>query len=203
MRAQSVKGHDASCPVTAMFLALPTALRLLIAPLLSVLKYQDTYSAAQVPQQLAFSLRHQHAVANDSRILFADAPPSFLTTEYILSTKYIRTHRPRSSEAFNKARMNAFLNSQTDADLWTMSDTSAPNVDNRETLLELAKMTSNAYYEHEGKGWYDLGSYWGNKVRLDTVIYITHIDDMPFPELPLWVGTRCRRISRPHLCLRR
>ena len=32
------------------------------------------------------------------------------------------------------------------------------------TLLNLAKMTNNAYYERKDKYWYALGQQWGNDV---------------------------------------
>jgi lipase ATG15 len=47
---------------------------------------------------------------------------------------------------------------------WEEDTVLAPDVRDRETLLMLAKMTSNAYSTPEDKDWYDLGEGW-NKVR--------------------------------------
>ncbi|KAF7795282.1 hypothetical protein EIP86_006435, partial [Pleurotus ostreatoroseus] len=44
---------------------------------------------------------------------------------------------------------------------WDEDEVLAPDVTKRETLLLLAKMTSNAYYPEPGTpGWYDLGERW-------------------------------------------
>ncbi|THH08706.1 hypothetical protein EW145_g2524 [Phellinidium pouzarii] len=111
---------------------------------------------------LSFSLRHQHAIANDSRVFFADVPPSLTDNQHVLKFRNIQMHRPRSYDAFTAARTNALLNMETDAELWVKSTIPAPNVEDRETLLTLAKMTNNAYFGHSSKDWYPLEPYWGN-----------------------------------------
>jgi lipase ATG15 len=42
---------------------------------------------------------------------------------------------------------------------WIEDQTVAPDVENRETLLELAKMTNNAYVERDDPAWYDIGPW--------------------------------------------
>ncbi|PAV23393.1 alpha beta-hydrolase [Pyrrhoderma noxium] len=80
-----------------------------------------------------------------------------------LQRKNIQTYKPSSFEAFQTSRAeNARLDGVTDADLWVQSHTSAPDVEDRGTLLNLAKMTNNAYYERKDKYWYALGQQWGN-----------------------------------------
>jgi putative lipase involved disintegration of autophagic bodies len=49
---------------------------------------------------------------------------------------------------------------QNDALLWKETDVLGPDVTHRETLLALAKMTSNAYTQPNASDWYDLGSEW-------------------------------------------
>jgi lipase ATG15 len=39
---------------------------------------------------------------------------------------------------------------------WVEDDTIAPDVENRVSLLELAKMTNNAYVEPDDPAWYDI-----------------------------------------------
>ena len=48
---------------------------------------------------------------------------------------------------------------------WKEDEIIGPNVESRETLLELAKMTNNAYLEPDDAGWYSLNETW-NVVRL-------------------------------------
>jgi len=47
-------------------------------------------------------------------------------------------------------------------DGWDLRATLAPNVSDRATLLELAKMTHNAYFEPSDKEWHDIGGNWIN-----------------------------------------
>jgi lipase ATG15 len=47
---------------------------------------------------------------------------------------------------------------------WEEDEIVGPDVESRETLLLLAKMTNNAYLEPGEAGWYDLGDGW-NAVR--------------------------------------
>ncbi|KIY48178.1 alpha/beta-hydrolase [Fistulina hepatica ATCC 64428] len=69
----------------------------------------------------------------------------------------IRIYRPSSVPAFHHARFHdpAVLE-------WDEETVVGPDVSKRATLLELAKMTSNSYYEPNDKEWYDLGSRWNS-----------------------------------------
>ena len=154
-----------------MLSSLPTSLQLLLSPLLLLLSpdiHQELLINPQSRSQ-TFTLRHEHAVANDSRILFTNAnrrqTQLFTSSDphfHSLKVSDIETHRPKSFSEFNSARTGHF----TDADLWFQETIPAPRVDDRETLLTLAKMTNNAYYQPDEKGWYDLGSGWSNNVRV-------------------------------------
>ncbi len=43
---------------------------------------------------------------------------------------------------------------------WQENEVSGPDVMRRETLLLLAKMTSNTYFEPHNRGWYNLTDEW-------------------------------------------
>ncbi|KAL5490647.1 ATG15_1 [Sanghuangporus weigelae] len=147
-----------------MFPALPSALQLLLTPLLLAVKPelgQDQAVLRNVSPSHTFSLRHAHAIANGSRIVFANVPQSLLAEQHVLNSRLIQTYRPSSFGAFSLAR-ESYLNGMTDADLWIQSTIPAPDVNHRETLLTLAKMTNNAYYEPAEKEWYALDPSWGN-----------------------------------------
>lgn len=49
---------------------------------------------------------------------------------------------------------------------WEEDEIVGPNVESRETLLELAKMTNNAYLQPNETGWYSLNETAWNAVRL-------------------------------------
>lgn len=160
-----------------MLHSLPNALQVLLAPLLllthSNLRDDTTQTilTQQTPSPLSFTLRHEHAIANNTHVLLSDVPQSMYHPQLLsgfgltLQRKNIQTYKPSSFEAFQTSRAeNARLDGVTDADLWVQSHTSAPDVEDRGTLLNLAKMTNNAYYERKDKYWYALGQQWGNDV---------------------------------------
>lgn len=64
---------------------------------------------------------------------------------------------------------------ESDANLWQSSQTVAPDVGDKETLLELAKMTSNAYFSKDDKSWRPLGPTYGNTVS-STDVHIRNKD---------------------------
>ncbi|KAJ7084601.1 Alpha/Beta hydrolase protein [Mycena belliarum] len=138
-----------------MFTALPTTLRLVLAAFLWT-KTPD--SAAPAP--IRFQLRHEHAVANGSRSVFADVRTSLLGEYYQVPTKYVQTHRPPSAAAYADARLLSMRHAQSPALAWDSVDVAGPDVSKRETLLQLAKMTSNSYYGEPGhKSWYPLNGW--------------------------------------------
>jgi lipase ATG15 len=113
---------------------------------------------------LDFQLRHFHAVTPSAHVLLADVPPhsSLLTDAQPLSipTSPLRTVRPQSAAAFAEARALS-MRGQTTALHWEEDEIPGPDVSKRETLLLLAKMTSNAYLEPNTDGWYELSDKWG------------------------------------------
>jgi lipase ATG15 len=131
---------------------------------------QSTCSAdtqAQVSSSaLTFELRHQHAVSSTARVVFADVPATHIYSHkdnrspYSVQTRPITTHRPPSFGAFSDARMRSIRHGQNLDMRWQEVEIIGPNVESRETLLELAKMTNNAYVEPEDPAWYDLGGKW-------------------------------------------
>ncbi|KAF8888293.1 hypothetical protein BD779DRAFT_1524577 [Infundibulicybe gibba] len=132
---------------------LPAALHALLTTLLW--KQEPTPLS---PAPLRFQLRHEHATSASSRNIFSDLPASFISADpHIVSTRPIRSHRPNSFAQFTAARHRSFEQGQSAADLgWSDVDVHGPDVRRRETLLTLAKMTYNTYYQPGDKDWYDL-----------------------------------------------
>ncbi|GLB35645.1 putative lipase (class 3) [Lyophyllum shimeji] len=117
-----------------MLQILPTALRTLIVWLL----WSGDNNTAPAP--LRFQLRHEHGVTNDSLTIFANTPPSLAAETYDIAPPLVRRH----SEPLR----------------WTDEEVKGPNVQQRETLLQLAKMTYNSYVTPKDSDWYDLGRRW-------------------------------------------
>jgi len=121
-------------------------------------------------EPLTFTLRHEHAVSSSAHVVFSDVHPRPLgpftvgrdhnQTVYTLGTRQITTHKPSSHDAFLDARTRS-LERLESADLpWWEDDVIGPDIESREALLELAKMTNNAYVTPEDGAWYELDEQW-------------------------------------------
>jgi len=119
----------------------------------------------QPPQRndsLRFELRHYHALSPDNHVVFSDVPPAaqLTKTPYVVRTRSITTFRPSSLDQFNLARSHLRRTEDWDAQLWEEDEVIGPDVENRSTLLELAKMTNNAYVKPDSHDWYKLERNW-------------------------------------------
>ena len=148
-----------------MFSSLPGALQLLLTPIL-LLWSQPQDNLIDNASFKSFQLRHLHAVSNDSRILLSDVPPSFTSTEHVINSRHIKAYQPSSLFAFENARARAAQSLETPVDLWTSVNIPSPDTEDRATLLELAKMSNNAYFSPGDKSWYTLDPSAGNNVSL-------------------------------------
>jgi lipase ATG15 len=123
---------------------------------------------------LSFHLRHMHAATSSARIYFADVPPSgpsaaspasdLTSPPMSIRTSRMRTARPPSFAEVTRAR-HMSMRGQSAALDWEEDEVLGPDVTLRETLLLLAKMTSDAYFVPGTGGWYNLTEEW-DVVRL-------------------------------------
>jgi lipase ATG15 len=139
----------------------PNALRVLLASLLLPEGTSRNF--------LQFNLRHEHAVASMNHIVFANVPKSIHQWQskhqpFITNTSSIRTYYPSSFAAYSNAIHRSVRHSQSSLLDWRDDEVQGPDVDSRETVLTLAKMTYDAYLEPSDREWYELGSDW-NYVR--------------------------------------
>ncbi|PPQ92249.1 hypothetical protein CVT25_008931 [Psilocybe cyanescens] len=135
---------------------------------------------------LQFELRQLHAVSPTAQVLFADISPPVLKTfsdpsgstraSYTVRSKAAKTFRPSSFAAHTQARLRSLHFGENEQLPWEEEEILHPDVESRETLLELAKMTNNAYLEPTDDGWYDLDKKW-NVVR--------HLSLVPIASLTL------------------
>ncbi|KAH0833006.1 alpha/beta-hydrolase [Lanmaoa asiatica] len=122
------------------------------------------------PTRLQFELRHQHAASSDAHVVFSDipqAPKSALTevneTTYTIQTKRLSTFHPPSFRAHEAARLRSIRHAQSTDLPWWEDEIFGPDVEHRETLLELAKMTNNAYVSPDDAAWYELKDQWNDR----------------------------------------
>ena len=111
-----------------------------------------------------------HAATSSARVYFADMPPGGLGSASNLAsppvsirTSRVRTARPPSFAEITRAR-HMSTRGQSAALDWEEEDVLGPDVTRRETLLLLAKMTSDAYVTPGASQWYNLTDEW-NVVR--------------------------------------
>lgn len=110
---------------------------------------------------LELELRHLHAVSPDGHVVFSDIPQQpNLAASYSVNTRILKSHRPSSFQAFSHARIQSLRFAQSTPLHWEEDDVLGPDVEDRESLLVLAKMTNNAYLKPEDAQWYDLGANW-------------------------------------------
>ncbi|KAN0123698.1 alpha/beta-hydrolase [Lactarius tabidus] len=154
---------------------LPTSLVNLALSILSTLlpsEVSQHHPHARPPSNnnaLSFHLRHMHAATSSARIYFADVPPSGpgaassasdLTSPPVsIRTSQVRTARPPSFAEVTRAQ-HMSMRGQSAALDWEEDDVLGPDVTLRETLLLLAKMTSDAYFVPGVSGWYNLTEEW-------------------------------------------
>lgn len=141
---------------------LPSALLSYLTQLLALLPFPRTHKSDDVPKRLSLQLRHLHGHTG-SRVVFADVPKSDVLTQtnaYSLKTRRIKRHRPRSVESFDKARWRSIHKGESEHLAWDEDEVDGPDVNDRESLLVLAKMTYNAYVQPTDPDWYDLGDKW-------------------------------------------
>ncbi len=122
---------------------------------------------------LDFRLRHMHAATSSARVYFADLPPGgpgaassvsdLASPPVSIRSSRVRTARPPSFAEIARARQIS-MRGQSAALDWEEEDVPGPDVTRRETLLLLAKMTSDAYFVPGASGWYNLTDEW-NVVR--------------------------------------
>lgn len=138
-----------------------------------------------------FELRHQHAVSSTARVFFADVSAGRIydhrdgKAPYQIRTRRMTTYRPPSFYAYSQARIRSIWHAQSQDLYWGEEEIIGPDVESRETLLELAKMTNNAYVEPGDPYWYDLEGNWSKVKYLAQIlnlifwdmsfIYINHI----------------------------
>ncbi|THH32237.1 hypothetical protein EUX98_g1940 [Antrodiella citrinella] len=125
---------------------------------------------------LQFTLRQYHAVTQDARVLFHDLPSAASVVSESFSeplrTRRVPLHRPRVPDYWRNPNNHVGLKRKgggihggdgydfNGGGDWEEDEVDAPDVERRETLLALAKMTNNAYLEPDEAGWYDLGGTW-------------------------------------------
>ncbi|KAI0780663.1 alpha/beta-hydrolase [Trametes elegans] len=77
-----------------------------------------------------------------------------------LQARPTTVYRPRSAEAFQHARLRSLQSEENESVEWEEVQVLAPDIEDRHTLSQLARMTGNAYALPGQKNWYDIDRAW-------------------------------------------
>lgn len=148
---------------------LPTPLAALLVFFLDfLLGRSQRPQSSHFQRPLQFELRHEHATSLDAHVVFSDVASTAgygNKSSYSIDTRYMTSYRPSSFSAYNDARIHSIRHAQSANLPWHEAEIIGPNVESRKTLLELAKMTNNAYVTPDDSQWYELGDMWPNVRR--------------------------------------
>ena len=145
-----------------MFFGLPASLQGIISTFLWA-----TSPTTPNTSLLTFQLRHQHAVTNNSRIIFSDFKPGASLagdeTQFTIHAQKSNIPRPESHSAFMAARANREPRF-TPIVHWNEWEVDIPDVSKRSTLLQLGRMSYNTYaMDNSTAGdWYDISDGWNS-----------------------------------------
>ncbi|KAF8646690.1 hypothetical protein AX16_007103 [Volvariella volvacea WC 439] len=145
---------------------LPNALQLLLATLLSP-EHQQTGVNPPGEGEITFELRHLYATTDSGRNVFSDihstSAVAAANSTYTIPTTLLTTsrQRPRDCHPDSAAISHHNLDPETAIE-WDDHHVVGPRTDKRQTLLQLAKMTFNSFYDGPDghQEWYELDPYW-------------------------------------------
>ncbi|PFH51743.1 hypothetical protein AMATHDRAFT_142006 [Amanita thiersii Skay4041] len=140
------------------------------SPLLIALFINLIYTAlAASPRQIIFNSYQQ--IQPDSvqqhPLISPGSPPSFPNAIHSTPTRPITikatpttVYRPRSLDALHNARMLSLRHAQSEPVEWEQIQVFGPDVQDKHTLIQLARMAGNAYALPGHTNWYDLDPAW-------------------------------------------
>lgn len=79
---------------------------------------------------------------------------------HVVRTSPMMIQRPRSPSAFQEARRKSFYDGQSAVLDWDELEILGPNITDKYTLSQLARMSGNAYALPEQSNWWDIDEKW-------------------------------------------
>lgn len=153
-----------------------------ITTLLHILQVVIASDATVVPNRINFDLHNQFVlpVAEDQLPLTAAYPTTPSEPPAIsLKTRPVTVYRPKSLDAHEHARLRSLLHAETEPIEWEQKVVSGPDIEDRHTLSQLARMTANAYQLPGHKNWYDLDPSWDVNTVSTSPYYLCSLFNNP------------------------
>lgn len=110
---------------------------------------------------------------------FIPSPSSNLAPSITLKAKPTTVYRPRSLEALHRARLRSLYHQESEDVEWDRIEILGPDVENKHTLSQLARMSANAYAVPGQKNWYEIDDAW-NTVCCAYLIGTNVTDEKPY-----------------------
>lgn len=120
-------------------------------------------STLAVATPVTFGLHHtiSHESKQPGTSSFVIEAQHPLEVSPTLSARPTTVYRPRSQAALEQARLRSLRHAESEEVEWDLVETLGPDVQDKHTLSQLARMTANAY-ALPGKGQYDIDPVWNN-----------------------------------------
>lgn len=157
------------------------------------------YASNHAPRSISFAAHNEYTLSEDydledSQTLFQINPPHLsgvvnvgdelgaqsperildATPTISLQARPTTIWRPKSTEAFQRARLRSLRDRESEAVEWEEAEVYAPDIQDQYTITQLARMTGNAYALPGHSNWYDMDINW-NKVSKPGFIYIYNL----------------------------
>jgi lipase ATG15 len=101
------------------------------------------------------------------------SPPHPLSPSPALKSRPTTVYRPRSLEALHRTRLRSLYHAQSELEplFWDSVDISGPDIEDLHTLIQLSRMSANAYALPNHEQWFEIDPAW-NSVRSPTVCFL-------------------------------
>ncbi|KAH9945879.1 alpha/beta-hydrolase [Epithele typhae] len=119
-------------------------------------RLREEYTPRSVPQP-SDDARDLAQATFDRSTAAGDRPPSNVL---IVQATPTVVHRPQDQVAFQRARLRSLRSHESEAVDWQPVSLLAPDVTDRHTLSQLARMAGNAYQLPGRPNWYDIDPAW-------------------------------------------
>lgn len=122
------------------------------------------------PREIIFQSAQEYALSHEAA--FDAQEPVFVTskspsgTTYPLRARPTSVWRPRDPTALQHARWRSLHFQESEPVQWEVVETLGPDIEDKHTLSQLARMTGNAYAMPGQKNWYDVDEAWNTVRRL-------------------------------------
>ena len=125
----------------------------------SRLQYTSLRMRSKMKHIRNIALAWRDPIRTSSYTRASDGDPIELISPHQVSTRRVTRHR-HPADFVSQAHQPPHLRSTMSEWDWEEDEIEGPDVEDRQTLLELAKMTNNAYLEPGEAGWYELSGEW-------------------------------------------